>query len=93
MEDADRSGETVCQAMTRLHKTSRALISMWKHEGVWYSGVRMHKEARLNTNEMLTKTVQTGHPCNLGTGEEPMLRHSMWKGTDYYHYWMANVAA
>ncbi|KAL3429965.1 hypothetical protein BDV09DRAFT_31732 [Aspergillus tetrazonus] len=24
------------------------LISMWKHEGVWYSGVRMHKEARLN---------------------------------------------
>ncbi|KAL4979370.1 hypothetical protein BDW66DRAFT_112309 [Aspergillus desertorum] len=42
---------------------------VWKHEGVWYLGVR--KQARLNTNEMLTKTVQTGHPR---TGEEPMLR-------------------
>jgi hypothetical protein len=33
----------------------------------------MHKEARLNTNEKLTKTVQTRHPR---TGEEPMFRQS-----------------
>jgi hypothetical protein len=27
---------------------SRERRNAWKHEGVWYSGVRMHKEARLN---------------------------------------------
>ncbi|KAL4860291.1 hypothetical protein BDV12DRAFT_181814 [Aspergillus spectabilis] len=31
----------------------------------------MHKEARLNTNEMLTKTMQTGHPKAQGQGRNP----------------------
>ena len=31
----------------------------------------MHKEARLNTNEMLTKTVQTGHPKDRGGTHAP----------------------
>ncbi|KAL4978236.1 hypothetical protein BDW66DRAFT_130591 [Aspergillus desertorum] len=36
----------------------------------------MHKEARLNTNEMLTKTVQTGHPKDWGETHAPTLSES-----------------
>ena len=37
----------------------------------------MHKEARLNTNEMLTKTVQTGHPKDRGGTHAPTYPNSV----------------
>jgi hypothetical protein len=51
----------------------------------------MHKEARLKTNEKLTKTVQTGHPR---AGEEPIYRHELGRGWSFvFHHFYPTLSS